>query len=113
MTLVVTILIGVGAVLISSAIDCSDIASTFMKIINNQAIDWSGNACAGTGNTNPAQNVGSAQTQAYGPGTTKSNPTLSSGKCPPGQTQYGTHCCPAGYLYVEADGKCHQVGARR
>lgn len=96
MTLVVTILIGAGAVLISSAIDCSDIPSTFMKIINNQAIDWSGNACAGTGTT-PAQNVASAETQAYGPSAQKPGP---------GKT------CPSGYIYVVADGLCHRVGAR-
>ena len=44
MTVVVVILLGVGVVLIASAIDCSSIVTTFQKIINNTPVDWTGNA---------------------------------------------------------------------
>src|SRR5271167_5004332 len=107
MTTVVVILLGVGATLIASALDCTDIKTTFLKIVQNQSIDWSGNSA----NCNPAAStstitapagsaaaVGQAQTASYGPGQVA--PTS------PGQ-------CPPGYVYVVATGKCQQVGARQ
>lgn len=44
MTAITVILIGAGILFIASAIDCSPIGKTFMKIIGNQPIDWSGKA---------------------------------------------------------------------
>jgi hypothetical protein len=42
MTLVVTVILGVGILFIASALDNTPLKDTFLKIINNQSIDWSG-----------------------------------------------------------------------
>jgi len=83
MTMVVTVLIGAGVLLISSAVDCTPLVSTFQKIISNQSIDWSGaQNCQATGTTTPT---------ATAPATIGSGksliPPLSSGRCPAGYTQ--------------------------
>jgi hypothetical protein len=98
-TTIVVVLIGIGVLFIASSLDCTPLKDTFTKIVNNQAVDWSGKSvnCPGA-TTTPAQNVAAAQTQAYGPSAVPST---------------GKQQCPAGYIYVQADGKCHQVGARR
>jgi len=55
MTIAVVILIGMGGLLISSAIDCTPLLQTFQKIISSQAVDWSGakNCPANTGQATP------------------------------------------------------------
>lgn len=80
MTVVVTILIGIGAVFVTSSIDCTPLLSTFQKIISNQPIDWSG-----TQNCQPITNQAPPEPGEPGfkPVTT---PPLSSGRCPPGYT---------------------------
>ncbi|HET7640649.1 MAG TPA: hypothetical protein VFK47_18210 [Ktedonobacteraceae bacterium] len=42
MTFVSVIGIGVGILLIASSLDNSSITSTFLKIVNGEAIDWTG-----------------------------------------------------------------------
>ena len=42
MTLPVTLLLGVGFILIASALDNTPILSTFQKIMSGGVIDWSG-----------------------------------------------------------------------
>lgn len=44
-TILPVILIGAGVLFIASAMDCSDIPSTFQKIISGQKIDWTGGNC--------------------------------------------------------------------
>lgn len=54
MTTVVVLLIGAGALLISSSLDCSSLRDTFMKIVNGDTIDYSGNnGCTGAATTTP------------------------------------------------------------
>ena len=52
MTLVVTILIGTGAVLIGSAMDNTPIIATFRKILSGQTVNWTGASAVST-STNP------------------------------------------------------------
>lgn len=102
MTTIVVVLIGIGVVFIASSLDCTPIRDTFTAIVTNQSVDWSGtkNCQANVPGlpSTPAANVGKAEQQAYGPAVTPAKP----GKQ-----------CPSGYIYIEATGQCHQVGARR
>lgn len=42
MTFVAVVLLGVGIVLLGSALDDTSVQATLTKIINNQPVDWSG-----------------------------------------------------------------------
>lgn len=44
MTLVAVIILGVGIVMLGSALDNSSIQDTLQKVLNNQPLNWSGNA---------------------------------------------------------------------
>ena len=70
MTLISTILLGVGIVFIASSLDCTPIISTFQKIINGQLINWSGN---------------SANCHSI-PGVPPTTQPGAGNKCPPGYT---------------------------
>jgi len=49
MTVVMVLLIGAGALLIASSLDCTSIKDTFTKIASGQVVDWSGTQnCGGT-----------------------------------------------------------------
>lgn len=63
MTTVAVVLIGVGVVLIASALDNTPIISTFQKIINGDVINWSGNPQG-----NPTS-IGQQTSPPYVPGT--------------------------------------------
>jgi hypothetical protein len=83
MSTVVVVLIGVGAILIGSALDCTDIKTTFMKIVQNQPIDWSGSSA----NCNQAVSAPVANAPAsIGSGATLIAPDAS-GNCPAGYTK--------------------------
>ena len=83
MTTVVVILLGVGTILIGSALDCTDIKTTFMKIVQNQPIDWSGSSA----NCNQAVSPPVANAPAsLGSGATLIN-TDANGNCPAGYTK--------------------------
>lgn len=83
MTTVVVVLIGVGAILIGSSLDCTDIKTTFFKIVQNQPIDWSGSSA----NCNQAVSPPVANAPAgLGSGATLIN-TDANGNCPTGYTK--------------------------
>src|SRR5215831_1760937 len=95
MTTVVVILIGIGGTLIASAIDCTPIASTFMKIIQGGTIDWTGTQnCQGT--IPQAPTSGSSATIGSGTQGRLRNPNPD-GTCPQGYTlvvvSNGKHMC--------------------
>ena len=47
MTFIVTFLVGAGVLLIASSLDCSPLKDTFLALVQNKPIDWSGSkACS-------------------------------------------------------------------
>ncbi len=92
MTMIVVMLIGIGTIFIASALDCSDIKTTFENIVGGKTIDWTG------GNCSQGPSVG--------------GPVLPGQKCPPGTTniagicQPNPHNCKPGEVWLEAVGKC-------
>lgn len=82
MTVITVILIGAGALLIASAMDCTSIKDTFQKIVSNQKVDWSG-----------TQNCGSvAANQSAGNAAIQQAPNAQNGKCPQGQLLFQGKC---------------------
>jgi hypothetical protein len=83
-TTVVVVLIGVGVMFIASALDCTSIKTTFFKIVQNQAIDWSGSSanCNQATVTPPVANAPAS----IGAGPTLIN-TDANGNCPAGYTR--------------------------
>lgn len=47
MTIVVVILLGAGVLFVASALDNSDLVTTFQKIISGQSINWAGTSSTG------------------------------------------------------------------
>jgi hypothetical protein len=85
MTMIVVMLIGLGTVFIASALDCSDIKTTFENIVSGKTVDWTGQNCAGGLTPGPGGTF-------YGPGMI---PLLPDGTCPKG---YSPATAPSGKI---------------
>lgn len=86
MTIVVVVLLGAGVLLIASALDNTPIVQTFQKILNGNAIDWSGTNSTG----------GSIKIIPPGAGKTPLCPLGSSYQLRPGETSCGPGYAPLG-----------------
>jgi hypothetical protein len=87
MTMIVVMLIGLGTIFIASALDCSDIQTTFMNIVSGKTIDWTGQSA----NCSGGLTLGPGGTY-YGPGYI---PLLPDGTCPKG---YSPATAPSGKM---------------
>lgn len=74
MTILAVLVFGAGAILIASALDNSDIVTTFQKIMSGQTINWSGQTA-----TPATQNQPGA-------------PTPKNGQCPAGWFYLNGQC---------------------
>jgi hypothetical protein len=85
MTMIVTVLVGAGILILASGLDGSSLKDTFNKLITNQPIAWTGSG-----------NVPSV------PGT----PTIPSNSPSTTVTPGKNKSCPTGYVYDPVRGVC-------
>jgi hypothetical protein len=90
MTIVVVALLGLGILLIASALDDCAIIPTFQKVVSGNSVNWKGNKtnCGTTSpsSTSPTSPINSILPTLTGCGAIPTKPVDSKGNCPCGYT---------------------------